>query len=77
MGNTQQMPIFNDDELGHLNDEQRKKLKEEALDQIRNNPDIAGLLKTKPEVFANRREVREIVRTALKKKYNIPSPPSR
>jgi hypothetical protein len=74
MGNTQGMPIFNDDELGHLNEEERKKLKKEALDEIRNNPEIAHLLKDKPEVFANRRGVREIVRRVLKQKCRIPSP---
>ena len=77
MGNTQGMPIFNDDELVGLSQEERAKLKAEALREIQVNKEIADLLKTKPQVFANRREVRDIVRRVLKPKYNIPRPPSR
>ena len=77
MGNTQGMPIFNDDELVGLSPEERAKLKAEALREIQVNKEIADLLKTKPQVFANRREVRDIVRRVLKPKYNIPRPPSR
>jgi hypothetical protein len=77
MGNTQGLPIFNDDELAGLSQEERAKLKAEALHEIKTNKDIADLLKTKPEVFANRREVREIVRKVLKPRFNIPRPPSR
>lgn len=69
MGNTQQMPIFNDDELGHLSKGDRKKLKQEALKEIRTSPEIRKLLKAKPEVFANRRDVREIVRKKLRPKW--------
>lgn len=77
MGNTQGMPIFNDDELEGLSKDELKNLKAEALHEIQSNKEIADLLKTKPEVFANRREVRDIVRRVLKPKFNIPRPPSR
>ncbi len=66
MGNSKGMPIFNDDELGHLSESDREKLKKDALEEIRTNQDIRDLLKTKPEVFANRRDVRDVVRKKLK-----------
>lgn len=66
MGNSRQMPIFNDDELGHLSKADRARLKQYALKEIRTSKEIRGLLKTKPEVFANRRDVRSIVRKKLK-----------
>jgi hypothetical protein len=72
MGNTQGMPIFNDDELNHLSAADREKLKQAALEEIRNNQDIRDLLKTKPEIFKETREVRGIVRREMKKKFNIP-----
>jgi hypothetical protein len=66
MGNTKGMPIFNDDELGHLSEEDREKLKQDALKEIQTNPEIRDLLRTKPEVFANRPDVRDIVRKKYK-----------
>ena len=69
MGNSQQMPIFNDDELEDLSKADRKRLKQAVLKEIRTSPEVRKLLKTKPEVFANRRDVREIVRKKLKPKW--------
>ena len=66
MGNSKGMPIFNDDELEHLSESDREKLKNDALEEIRNNQEIRDLLKTNPEVFANRPEVRDVVRKKLK-----------
>jgi hypothetical protein len=66
MGNTKGMPIFDDDELGHLSEADREKLKQDALEEIRTNQEIRDLLKTKPEVFADRQDVRDIVKRKLK-----------
>jgi hypothetical protein len=66
MGSSKGMPIFNDDELQHLSESDREKLKKDALEEIRTNQEIRDLLKTNPEVFANRPEVREVVRKKLK-----------
>ena len=66
MGNSKGMPIFNDDELGHLSDSDREKLKKDALEEIQTSQEIRDLLKTNPEVFANRRDVRHLVRKKLK-----------
>lgn len=66
MGNSKGMPIFNDDELEHLSESDREKLKKDALEEIRTNTDIRELLKTNPEIFKETREVRGIVRKTLK-----------
>ncbi|WP_342736296.1 hypothetical protein [Bradyrhizobium sp. B117] len=63
MGNT--VGTFNDDEVKHLSEEDREKLKQHTVEQLQTNQEIRELMKTNPKLFTGIQEVRDILKKQL------------